>query len=116
MNILVQAKNMKTTKALRTFIEDQLSKIKRLGLPIHRVQVFLENVTRKDNDPHRATVQLVTDIPKKGRITIESKTHDLYLAVSEATKSLMRHLRKEKEKLHDQTRRQRRKLKNGDIE
>ncbi|MFH2118675.1 MAG: ribosome-associated translation inhibitor RaiA [Candidatus Paceibacterota bacterium] len=112
MNILVQAKNMKTTKALRAFIESQLDKIKRLGVPVQRVQVFLENVTRKNNDPHRATVQLVTDIPKRGRITVESKTHDLYLAVGEATNSLMRYLRKEKEKHHDQTRRQRRKMKN----
>jgi ribosomal subunit interface protein len=113
MNILVHAKNMKPTKALRAFIEAQVEKVKRLGLPLQRVQVFLENVNRKDSDPHRATVQLVTDIPKKGRVTVISKTHDLYLAVGEATKSLMRHLRKEKEKRTDNTRRLTRKIKNN---
>jgi len=111
MDILVHAKNMKPTKALRQFIKTQVDKIKRLGLPIQRVQVFLENVARKDGDSNRASVQLVTDIPKKGRVTVASKAHDLYLAVGEATQSLMRHLRKEKEKRFDQTRRMRREIK-----
>lgn len=114
MNILVHAKNMKTTKALRSFINSQIGKIKRLGLPIERVQVFVENVARKDNDPHRATVQVTADIPKKGRVVVESKAHDLYKAVGEATQSLMRQLRKEKEKRTDLLRRKQRRIKHGD--
>jgi ribosomal subunit interface protein len=108
MNILVHAKNLKPTEALRSFIHSQVEKVKRLGLPIQRVQVFLENVTRKTNDPHRASVQLTTDIPGKGRVTVGSQTRDLYMAVGEATNSLMRHLRKEKEKRVDLRRRERR--------
>lgn len=114
MDISVHAKNMKTTKALRSFIRGQMGKIKRLGLPIQRVQVFLENVARKDGDPHRSSVQVTADIPKKGRVVVESKAHDLYKAVGEATQSLMRHLRKEKEKRIDLLRRKQRKIKNYD--
>ena len=114
MNILVRAKNMKTTKALRDFVDSQFSKIKRLGLPIQKVQVFLENIERKDSDPHRASVQVTADIAKKGRVTVESKTHDLYKAVGEATRSLMRHLRKEKEKRVHLLRRKQRQAKNYD--
>jgi len=102
---------MKPTKAMRSFIKAQVDKVKRLGLPIQRVQVFLENVARKDGDPHRSTVQLITDVPQKGRITVIGKAHDLYLAVGSATRSLMRHLRKEKEKRTDNTRRLSRKIK-----
>ncbi len=111
MNVLVHAKNMKTTKALREFANEQLQKVKRLGLPIQKIQVFIENVARKDSDPHRATVQVTADIQRRGRITVESKTHDMYKAVGEAAQSLMRHLRKEKEKRIDVLRRKQRKAK-----
>jgi ribosomal subunit interface protein len=111
MNILVNAKNMKTTKALRSFIREQFDKVKRIGLPVQRIQVFLDNVARKDNDPHRSSVQVTADIPRRGRVTVQSKTHDIYKAVGEATQSLMRHLRKEKEKRTDLRRRQQRQFK-----
>lgn len=111
MKTLIQAKNMKPTQALRGFIDEQVSKLVRLGLPIQRVRVFLENISRKDSDPHRASVQMEVNIPKKGSVTVQSKTHDLYLGVVEATRSLIRHVRKEKEKRIDLSRRQRRRAK-----
>jgi ribosomal subunit interface protein len=114
MKTLIQAKNMKPTQALRSFIQDQVSKLQRLGLPINRVRVFLENIARKDSDPHRASVQMEVSIPRKGKVTVQSRTHDLYLGIVEATSSLMRHVRKEKEKRVDHSRRLQRRIKNGE--
>lgn len=111
MKTLIQAKNMKATPALRTFIENQINKLRRFGLPIDRVRVFLENITRKSSDPHRASVQIDVDIPKKGHVTVQSRAHDLYLGIVEATNSLMRHVRKEKEKRVDVLRREQRRAK-----
>ncbi|HCR81285.1 MAG: hypothetical protein UX28_C0003G0088 [Candidatus Pacebacteria bacterium GW2011_GWA1_46_10] len=107
MKTLIQAKNMKPTRALRRFIDEQVNKVQRLGVPIARLRVFLENITRKDSDPHRASVQMEANIPGKGKVTVKSQAHDLYLAVNEAVRSLMRHVRKEKEKRISISRRKR---------
>lgn len=111
---LIQAKNMKPTQALRAFVQEQTSKLRRLGVPINRVRVFLENIARKGGDPHRASVQMEAVIPRKGVITVKSKTHDLYQGVVEATRSLMRHVRKEKEKRVDLSRQKQRRAKRRD--
>jgi ribosomal subunit interface protein len=108
MDILVQAKNMKATKALRAFIENQTGKLRKLGMPISRVRVFLENIARKDSDPQRASVQMEVTIPGKGKVTVKNKAHDLYLAITETVSSLTRHVRKEKEKRVDIARRKQR--------
>ena len=47
------------------------------------------------------------NIPGKGKVTVKSQAHDLYLAVNEAVRSLMRHVRKEKEKRISISRRKR---------
>lgn len=114
VNTFIQAKNMKPTQALRTFIQEQVNKLPRLGLPINRVKVFLESIARKDGDPHRASVQMEAVIPHKGIVMVKSKTHDLYQGIVDATQSLMRHVRKEKEKRIDRSRRQLRRIKNGE--
>lgn len=114
VDTLIQAKNMKPTQALRDFIQDQVSKLPRLGLPINRVKVFLENISRKSNDPQGATVQMEAVIPRRGVITVKSKTHDVYQGIVDATQTLMRHVRKEKEKRIHVSRRRQRQMKNGE--
>lgn len=111
MDTLIQAKNMKPTQALRSFIHQQTSKLQRLGVPIQRVRVFLENVARKNSDPNRASVQMEVVIPRKGIVAVKSTAHDIYLGITEATQSLMRHVRKEKEKRVDVLRQRQRRIK-----
>src|SRR3989304_7091738 len=107
VNTLIQAKDMKPTQALLAFIQEQANKLQRLGLPIQRVRVYLENIGRKDSDPHRASVKMEANIPGKGKVTVQSQTHDLYLAINEAVRDLMRHVRKVKEKRIDVSRKKR---------
>lgn len=110
MNILVHAKNGEATQAVRSFITQQIKKLEKLGVPIRQVQVFLENIARKDSDPHRASVQVDLDVPGVKKLSVRSRAYDLYQAVVEASQDAIRKVRKAKEKHLTQTRKQQRLL------
>jgi ribosomal subunit interface protein len=110
MNILVQAKNGEASQALRSFIKSQLAKVEKLGVPIRQVRVFLENISRKDNDPHRASVVVDVDIAGKKKVSVRSRAHDLYQAVMEVSQDTIRQVRKQKEKKMTKLRKKQREL------
>lgn len=98
MNILVHDKNGETTQALRSFIKGQIKKLEKLGVPIHQVRVFLENISRKDSDPNRASVVVDVEIAGKKKVSVKSRAHDLYKAVTDVSQDAIRQVRKQKEK------------------
>lgn len=110
MNILVQAKNGEATQAVRSFIKHQLAKVEKLGVPIRQIRVFLENVARKDSDPHRASVVVDVEVQGKKTISVKSYAHDLYQAVVNVSQDALRHVRKQKEKKVTQLRKHQRDL------
>lgn len=97
MNIIVQAKSMEITKALRVFINKQASKLGKIHGKISKVRVYVENVARRDSDPKRAEVRYKVELPGKD-IVVKRRANDLYDAVVDATDSVVRHVRKLKEK------------------
>lgn len=105
MNVLVQTKDLEATGAIRQFIDDQLQKILKLGLPVKKVQAHLEYIERKNSDEHRAQVQFSVGLPGQADIVVKESDKDLYRAITKATHSLIRHLRKSKEKKVDKVRR-----------
>ncbi|NCN45217.1 MAG: hypothetical protein COU63_04525 [Candidatus Pacebacteria bacterium CG10_big_fil_rev_8_21_14_0_10_36_11] len=110
MNILVHAKNGEATKALRSFIKNQIKKVEKLGVPIRQVQVFLENIARKDSDPHRASVVVDVEVAGKKKVSVRSRAYDLYQAVVDASQDVLRQVRKQKEKNLTNTRKQQREI------
>ena len=98
MNILVHDKNGETTQALRSFIKNQIKKIEKLGVPIRQVRECLENISRKDSDPSRASVIVDVDIDGKKKVSVKSRAHDLYQAVADVSQDVIRQVRKKKEK------------------
>lgn len=98
MDIIVQAKNGEASQALRSFIKNQLIKVEKLGVPIRQVRVFLENIARKDSDPHRATAVVDVEIKGKKKVSVKSHAYDLYQAVVEVSQDVLRQVRKRKEK------------------
>ena len=110
MDIIVQAKNKEASQALRSFIKSQLMKIKKLGVPVRQVRVFLENISRKDSDPHRASVIVDVDITGKKKVSVRSRAHDLYQAVMEVSQDTIRQVRKQKEKKMTNLRKKQREL------
>ena len=110
MDIIVQAKNKEASQALRSFIKTQLMKIEKLGVPVRQVRVFLENISGKDSDPHRASVVVDVDIAGKKKVSVRSRAHDLYQAVMEVSQDTIRQVRKQKEKKITNLRKKQREL------
>lgn len=97
MQVIVQAKTLTVTGALREFIERQSHKLERMGVKITKVMVYLENVARKTNEEHRSEVRYKVEVPGKD-VIVEKKGNDLYTVINAATLGVMRQLTKLKEK------------------
>ncbi len=97
MQVIVQAKTLVVTSALRAFAEQQAHKLDRLGIRITKVMVYLENVARKTNDPHRSEVRYKVEVPGKD-VIVEKKGNNIYSVISAATTGVIRQLTKLKEK------------------
>lgn len=98
MKILVQAKDMKVTQAIQNFVEEKVVRnVDRLGKKVMSVKVYLENVTRKKNDPQGSKAKVEINVPGK-KIVVEGKSFDSYQAITKAIKAGTRRLRRIKEK------------------
>ena len=98
MKIVVQGKDMNITAGIRHFVEDKVkTKLVKIGDRVVGVRVYLENITRKKNDPHAAKATVEVEIPGDN-IVVKEDAHDPYLAISEAIKAAQRRLRKIKDK------------------
>ena len=103
MNVIVQAKDLKVTRALREFIERQAGKLKKLqGLKVSKVEVYLEKGAAKGTDK-RVSIKYKVEIPGKN-IWVEISGYDFYDAAVDATRAVLRKLRKNKEKRLDHQR------------
>lgn len=97
MNITVQSKTLEITDALRAFCEKQAKKVNRFGRRITSINIHIENVKRKKNDPTAASVMYSVNLPGKV-VVVKRKAVNMYDAVVDATNSIMRQVRKTKEK------------------
>jgi len=98
MNIIVQAKSLKVTRALREFIQRQGNKLNKLkDLKISKVTVYLEQDTKKPSDSKKVSVKYNIEIPGKD-LWIEISGYDFYDAIVDATYAALRKMRQAKEK------------------
>lgn len=98
MNVIVQAKSLKVTRALREFIQRQSNKLNKLrDLKISKVTVYLEQDTKKSTDSKKVSVKYNIEIPGKD-LWIEISGYDFYDAIVDATDAALRKMRKAKEK------------------
>lgn len=93
MTVLVEAKNMEVTDALREHVTKQAQKLAKIGKRILGVRVFLETVAKKSNDPHANKVTFRVMIPGKD-VVVRKQAVDMYEAVVQAAKGSIRHVRK----------------------
>lgn len=101
MNVIVQAKSLKVTRALREFIQRQSNKLNKLkDLKISKVTVYLEQDTKKSTDSKKVSVKYNIEIPGKD-LWIEINGYDFYDAIVDATDAALRKMRKTKEKKTD---------------
>jgi ribosomal subunit interface protein len=98
MNVIVQAKSMPTTHALRQFVRDQAAKVARFSGRVSPITVYLEQASRrKTNDPTATVVKYHIKLPGKD-IVVRRRAVDMYDAIVAATDRAIRHVRKFKEK------------------
>jgi ribosomal subunit interface protein len=97
MNITVQSKTLEVTDALRAFCEKQASKVNRFGRKISSINIHIENVKRKKNDPSAASVLYSVNLPGKV-VVVRRKAVNMYEAVVDATNGIIRQVRKSKER------------------
>lgn len=93
MTVLVESNSIKVTDALRQFVETQAQKVSKLGKGIVDIRVFLETIAKKNNDPHANKVTLKVSIPGKD-VVVTKAAVDMYEAITGATDSAVRRLRK----------------------
>lgn len=103
MKVIIEAKNMAVTEALRLHIERQASKLDKLKKRITMVRVYLETIAKKSNDPLANGVTFHVEIPGKD-VTIHKHAADMYEAIVQAAEGAVRHVRKEAEKRITKTR------------
>jgi ribosomal subunit interface protein len=107
MKILVQAKNMKVTQGIQSFVNDKVvGTIGKLGEKVMAVKIFVENIARKKNDTTASEAKVQIQVPGKD-IIVEQKSHDLYQAIGDAVEAGARQLRKSKEKRYTKIKRNR---------
>lgn len=103
MNISVQSKTLEITAALRNFCEGQARKLGRFGRKISSINIYIENIAKKKNDPEGASVQYAVNVPGQV-LVVRRRATDLYEAIVDATNGIMRQVRKDKEKRIDKKR------------
>lgn len=101
MDIIVQAKSLKLTRALREFIQRQGRKLNKLkDLKVSKVTVYLEQGTKKSTDSKKVCVKYKIEVPGKD-LWVEIDGYDFYDAIVDATNAALRKMRKSKEKKTD---------------
>lgn len=97
MKLLINAKKLKVTKAMRDCIDDQLSKLHKLHKSIIEVQVTLESIVKKTNDPLANAATFIIAIPGK-TVVVRERAADMSMAITRAAEASVRQLRKTYEK------------------
>lgn len=98
MTVIVQAKSIPVTKALRQFVRRQADKVSHFSGKISQITVSLERASRrKNNDPTTSIVKYHVKVPGKD-IVVKRTAVDMYDAIVDATDRVVRQVRKLKEK------------------
>lgn len=101
VNVIVQAKSLKVTRALREFIQRQSSKLAKLkDLKVSKVTVYLEQDTKKATDSKKVSVKYSIEVPGRD-LWIEINGYDFYDAIVDATNAALRKMRQNKERKTD---------------
>jgi ribosomal subunit interface protein len=97
-NVIVQAKSLKVTRALREFIQRQSHKLEKLkDLKVSKITVYLEQDTKRSTNDKKVSVKYKIELPGKD-LWIEIAGYDFYDAIVDATNAALRKMRQSKEK------------------
>lgn len=103
MQVIVEGKEMQITPALQLHAEKQAKKVTKLSDRIIGIRLYLETIKKKSNDPMANRVTYTVEVPGTD-VVVSAHAADMYEAITKATDSAARKLRKEHEKARTKSR------------
>ena len=95
MKVLVQARHMDVTEALRQHVEDKISKLPRILDSLLSVEVIL------DREADNAVVEAVATAHRKTTFVATHRGPDMYACIDQCLHKVVEQLRRHKDKVRD---------------
>jgi putative sigma-54 modulation protein len=96
MELQIEGRHFKVTEAIKTHLEEKLSKLEKYFDGIHRMHVILDI----EKNAQKQTVELVCTVAKRHTLVSTGSADDLYVAIDQAEKKMLTEMKKYKAKLH----------------
>lgn len=93
MNIVVKARHMDVTGAMRQYVESKLGKLPRFYDGIHQIEAIL------DVEADQAVVEIVVTAGRKHTFVARHRQEDMYACVDECVAKMTRQIRRHKDRL-----------------
>jgi len=97
MELQIEGRHFKVTEAIQDHLSEKLSKLEKYFDGIHRMHVILD--VEKNEKSKSQTVELVCTVAKRHTLVAKGAADDLYAAIDQAEKKMLREMKKYKEKL-----------------
>ena len=95
MNIVVKARHMDTTEALRKYVESKVSRLPRFYDNVQSIEVIL------DMEADRPVVEIVAQASRKHTFVGTHRGENMYACVDECLDKVVEQLRRHKDKVRD---------------
>lgn len=95
MNIIVKARHMDVTDAMREYVESKVAKLPRYYDSIQTVETILEM------EADHAVVEMVVTARRKATFVATHREEDLYASVDQCLQKISEQLRRHKDKVRD---------------
>jgi putative sigma-54 modulation protein len=97
MKIQITSQNFKLTKALESFISQNMRKYLKLGQKIHGLTYKFKSHPSKRSHKSKFSCELKIEVPKK-TVIVKAADNDLYKLIDQVSEKAEREIRKQKEK------------------
>ena len=95
MNIIVNARHMDVTDAIREFVEKKVSKLPRFYDNVQQIQVRLEH------EADQTVAEIVVIAKKRNTFVASHRDPDLYASVDHCLQKISEQLRRHKDRVRD---------------
>jgi len=95
VNIIVKARHMEVTDAMRAYVESKAAKLPRYYGNIQSIEATL------DREADQAAVEIVVTASRKAVFVATHRQEDLYASVDQCLRKITEQLRRHKDKVRD---------------
>ena len=95
MNVIVEARHMDVTEAIRTYVQSKVERLPRYYDGIGSVEVVL------DVEAEHTVVEMVVKARRKATFVATHRDHDLYAGIDKCLAKIVEQLRRHKDKVRN---------------